>query len=191
MSLRFVLLALLSQEPNTGYGLSRLLRGQLHHLWEVHLQQIYRELGKLDAEGMAEAETVDLPNRPPKKTYTLTEAGRHALDEWLSRAPFPVPKKDDLLVRLYCLDRMPNDAVVRLLEEGRDHYESEARDTRGRLAHVSRTDPAQLGLLLTLEATLSFAEAHAQWCMKALASVQAVGDAEQGPEEPELRKAAG
>ena len=47
MSLRFVLLGLLTSEPNTGYGLGRLLRGEMNHLREASLQQIYTELSWL------------------------------------------------------------------------------------------------------------------------------------------------
>ena len=172
MSLRYVLLALLSKEPNTGYGLARLLQGQLSHLWESRLQQIYSELGKLRAHGLVEAETVILRNRPTKKTYTVMPAGYEALDDWLRLPPSPVRSKNDLLVKLYCLERIPKDLLVRRLEEQRDRYESDLRELSQRLAEVRRAGPAELGHVLTLEAALAQAEGLASWCAKALSRLE-------------------
>ena len=186
MSLRFVLLALLSKEPNTGYGIGRLLHGQLNHLWDARLQQIYSELAKLEAQELMEAESIDLPNRPAKKIYSLTPAGYQALDRWLGQPPGPVSSKNDLLVKLYCLERLPNDVVIRRLEERRDEYEGLARDLRDKLTKARRTDPAELGYLLTLEAALSDAEGQASWCARALSSVHEEGEGPSRPGEPLL-----
>lgn len=184
MSLRSVLLALLSKEPNTGYRLGRLLQKQLNHLWDARLQQIYGELGKLKTEGLVAVESIDLPNRPAKKVYSLTPAGQDALDEWLVQRPAPVACKDDLLVKLYCLERIPNDVIIRRLEERHQDYESEVRELRRKLAQTPRTDPAQLGHLLTLEAALSRAQGQASWCAKALSCLR---EEEQEPSRPEER----
>lgn len=169
MSLQSVLLAILSKEPNTGYGIGRLLRYQLGHIWDARLQQIYGELAKLEARGLVQCESIALQNRPAKKIYSLTPAGEQALDEWLLVRPSLQSNKDELLVRLYCLDRMPKDAIVRRLEERLDNAQQEARRLGQELNTVQRTDPTQLGLLLTLEAALSRAEALSTWCTRAIA----------------------
>jgi DNA-binding PadR family transcriptional regulator len=172
MSLRFALLAMLCKEPNTGYGIGRLLHSQLDHLWDARLQQIYSELAKLEALGLIEAESIDLPNRPAKKIYELTPAGNKALDRWLEQPPAPLSSKNDLLVKLYCLERLPNDVIIRSLEERKAEYEAMTRELRDRLTHGRRTDSDQLGYLLTLEAALSEAEGQAAWCDRAVSIVQ-------------------
>ena len=177
MSLRHVLLALLSKQPNTGYGLGRLLHHELNHCWDARLQQIYTELGKLEAQGLVQAEAVALPNRPAKKTYALTPAGFEALDHWLAQPVALALAKNELLVKLYCLERLARDVVVRRLEEQRDRCEVRAGELRQRLADVTRTDLAELGRRLTLEAALAHAEAEATWCIRALALVEQEGQA--------------
>lgn len=172
MSLRPVLLALLSKEPNTGYGLGRLLRSELSHLWDARLQQIYAELAQLQAEGLVEVQSIDLPNRPAKKLYSLMQSGQRALDEWLVQPPAALSYRDDLLVRLYCLDRMPSDVLARRLEQRYDERSSASASLYQRLAQTPRTDPAQLGRLLTLEAALARTEAEAAWCERALSTVR-------------------
>src|SRR3990172_11360973 len=100
MSLRSVLLVLLSREPNTGYGVGRLLHHEAHHLWDARLQQIYGEFAKLQEEGLVDAQAIAMSNRPAKKVYSLTPAGEEALDEWLARPPPLHAAQDHLLVQL-------------------------------------------------------------------------------------------
>ena len=166
MSLRHVLLTILSKEPNSGYGIGSLLQKELSHIWDARLQQIYGELAKLEADGLLAGESVDLPNRPAKKVYSLTAAGQAELDRWLTDGVVPHTNRDDMLVRLYCMERIPTDALMRRLEEERDAFEAEARELRRRLAYRSSTEPSQLGLLLTLEAACSRAESQAVWCVR-------------------------
>ncbi len=188
MTLRAVLLALLSKEPNTGYGLGRLLRGDLHHLWDARLQQIYVELAKLRKGGFLEVETLDLPNRPPKKVYSLSPAGARALDGWLSDAPRRVAPKDRLLTRLYCLERLPHEVLIRRLEEYRDERRNEVAQLEAQRAQRPRTDPSQLGPLLAVEAALARAECDVAWCDRALATI--AGTAPVTEEQPETSRTA-
>ena len=170
MSLRYTVLALLSEQPNTGYGIGRLLGHQLSHLWGARLQQIYRELSKLEAENFVEAEHVALLNRPAKKIYTVTPAGSKALDKWLNEPPVPLLCKSDMLLKVYCLERLPKDVIVRRLEERQAEYENVVRDLREKLTAARRTD--QLGYQLTLEAALADAKGQASWCAKAVTRIR-------------------
>ena len=161
---------MLNREPNSGYGLGRLLQKDLSHLWGARLQQIYSELSRLDAEGLVVAETFDLANRPAKKVYTLTSAGLSALDAWLLEESARATTKDELMVRVYALDRMPN-AVVRQLEERQRDCENEALALRRKIDDTDPGDPGQLAHRLTLEAALSRTEAQATWCGRAIVTI--------------------
>jgi PadR family transcriptional regulator, regulatory protein AphA len=171
MSLRGVLLALLSKEPNTGYGLGRQLRTELSHLWEARLQQIYVELTKLEAGGLVAVEAVNLPNRPPKKVYSLTVAGERALDEWLAERPLAVPARDERLMRLYCLERMPPELIAQRLEEWEEEWQVEEEVIEAVRSQITPAETKQLGLWLTLEATLARAKSNAAFCERAIATV--------------------
>ena len=179
MSLRSVLLVLLSREPNTGYGVGRLLHHECHHLWDARLQQIYGEFAKLQEEGLVKAEAIAMPNRPAKKVYSLTPAGEEALDDWLARPPALHAAKDDLLVQLSCLERTSTGVIARRLEQRRDDSLAEAASLRELILKTPRTDPDCLGHLLTLEAALARAGAEVTWCEKALATLHE--EAEQQP----------
>jgi PadR family transcriptional regulator AphA len=171
MSLRYVLLAVLNKEPNTGYGIGRLLRTELRHIWQARLQQIYIEIARSESEGMLRAQVTHMPNRPAKKVYSLTPAGTLALDDWLAQPPSVDSSRDDLMVRLYCLPRAPLDLLVRRLEERRDLLEAKARELRRTLESTSG-DPATIGYRLTLDAALAAAEAQITWGERAVSALR-------------------
>ncbi len=198
MSLRYVLLAVLSKEPNTGYGIGRLLRTDLAHIWQARLQQIYSELARAQAAGLVEAEVTFLPNRPAKKVYSLTKAGAAVLDDWLEQPPQVDSSRDDLLAKLYCWPRAAHGRLLHRLEERRDAMETRCRALRRRLeAGITSNDANDLGYLLTLDAALAWAEAQRAWCVRALASLRtgtldglgADGAPLDPPDEPTFRAA--
>ena len=171
MGLRFVLLGLLSKEPNSGYGIARELRRSLSHVWEARLQQIYAELGRALEHGLVDVRSIDLPNRPAKKVYSLTPAGEELLDGWLVTREDTFAAKDDLIVKLYCMERIPRDALLRQLSDRRERFSNDIEQLQPRLVQMPRTDPARLGELLTLEAALARAQAEVSWCERALAII--------------------
>ena len=164
MSLRFVLLALLSKKRTTGYDMGRRLHREFSHIWVARLQQIYVELSKLEAQGLVESESIQPPKRPRQKIYSLTPSGSGALDQWLEEPAAPVSFKNDLLVKLLCMERLPNDFIIARLEERQADFEAMAQSLRDRLTDARRTTPDQLGYLLTLESALSTVEVQASWC---------------------------
>jgi PadR family transcriptional regulator AphA len=173
MSLRSVLLTLLSREPNTGYGVGRLLNREFRHLWDARLQQIYGEFAKLQEEGLVKVEAIAMPNRPAKKVYSLTPAGEEALIDWLAKPPARHAAKDELLIQLSCLERVPPGVATRRVEQRREESLSEVAALRELILKTPRTDPGHLGYLLTLEAALARAGAEVSWCEKALAVLSA------------------
>jgi poly-beta-hydroxybutyrate-responsive repressor len=76
------LLLLLSRGPTHGYELLERLPELLGED-RVDVGNVYRALRALEEEGLVESEwQADLPG-PAKRTYTLTDDGRAALEAWL------------------------------------------------------------------------------------------------------------
>ncbi len=173
MSLRFVLLALLSKKRTTGYDMGRRLHSELSHIWVARLQQIYVELAKLEAQGFVESESIQPPKRPRQKIYSLTPSGIRTLDQWLEEPAAPVSFKNDLLIKLFCMERLPKGFIIARLEERQADFEATAQSLRDKLADAHRTAPNQLGYLLTLEASLSTVEVQAFWCAGKAAELRA------------------
>ena|SRR5438067_527027 len=77
----YALLGLLAREPRSGYELAKELKVPVSFFWYAPHSQIYPELARLEAAGLVTHEKVEQQNRPSKKVYSLTEAGRGKLRE--------------------------------------------------------------------------------------------------------------
>src|SRR5262252_4319228 len=81
MSLRYALLGLLAGEPASGYDLARTFERNLRrYAWHAQHSQIYPELNRLAADGLA---TIVDEGPRGRRTYAITDAGRIELRRWL------------------------------------------------------------------------------------------------------------
>ena len=100
MSLPHAILTALLERPSAGLDLTRRFDRSIGYFWSASHQQIYRELGKLEAEGYIRAIPEDRPSRGQKKSYEVLPAGRAELERWTAAAQDPKPHRDALLLRL-------------------------------------------------------------------------------------------
>jgi len=114
MSLRYALLGLLSSEPMNGYSIKALFNESIGFVWQAELSQIYRELGIIEKEGLVTSSIEQQSDRPSKRMYSITDAGRRAFEGWISEIPekLAMPKRDELMLRLFFGSRA-GDHIVR------------------------------------------------------------------------------
>ena len=79
MALEHALLVALSEQPASGLDLAKRFGRSIGFFWHATHQQIYRVLGRMDADGWVEATEVAQAGRPDKKVYAVTPAGAEAL----------------------------------------------------------------------------------------------------------------
>jgi PadR family transcriptional regulator AphA len=100
MALRHVVLTVLARGHKTGYEITKSFETVYSHFWRASHQQVYRELGRLSAEGRVNAKLVAQEGKPDKKIYSITKRGLEELRQWIV-APTEVPRSQyDLLVKL-------------------------------------------------------------------------------------------
>jgi len=118
MSLAHTILGLLQQEERTGYDLKTSCFDQgIAHVWSADQAQIYRTLDKLVEQGWITCTVEIQHDRPNRKVYNVTEAGIAELIRWL-QCPQPLPTvREPLLVQLFFAARLPNEAIIHLLEQ--------------------------------------------------------------------------
>jgi DNA-binding PadR family transcriptional regulator len=95
-----VILTVLAHRPMTGYEIARSFDRSLSHFWHASHQQIYRELARLNKDGLVVYRSVAQSGKPDKKRYSLTGAGRAALRKWVVTATDQPRPRYDLLVKL-------------------------------------------------------------------------------------------
>src|SRR3954453_16152790 len=80
-----VVLALLAKEASHGYQLRARLQLALGPLAVVlNAGQVYVTLSRLEKADLVASERVGQADRPDRKVYELTSAGRHRVIEWLA-----------------------------------------------------------------------------------------------------------
>ena len=103
MNLQFAILGMLSISPMNGYYLKRIFDHSVNYFWSASLSQIYRELGVLEKKGFVISQIVEQDDRPDKKMYEITPAGRQAFLEWVTHFPevLSTVKRDELSLRIF------------------------------------------------------------------------------------------
>jgi PadR family transcriptional regulator, regulatory protein AphA len=114
----YAVLGLLAVQPWSTYELTRQMDRTLGRVWPRAQSKLYEEPKKLVARGLAEAvdETV---GRRPRTVYSITDAGRRALAEWL-REPGEGPVLEfEQLVKLSFAEHGTRDDALRTIAAAR------------------------------------------------------------------------
>lgn len=100
MALEHALLVSLSERPAAGLDLTRRFQRSIGFFWQAKHQQIYRVLGRMEADGWIVSETVAQHGRPDKRVYRVTPLGCRVLADWLA-TPTPLDThRSELAVKL-------------------------------------------------------------------------------------------
>ena len=115
-------LGFLYQEPMHGYELHRRIsdKAELGRVWRIRQNKLYALLNRLEQEGYVTTEIERQTNRPARKVFHLTGAGRNTFRTWL-RNPVQQGRKLRLefLVKLYFACQLGPEEALALTERQR------------------------------------------------------------------------
>lgn len=120
MSVPHVLLALLNRAPMHGYELKAAFEAELGALWTLNYGQLYPALERLETDGLVAKERVIQDDRPDKKVYSITEAGRAELHRWIEEEGSP-PRlnREEFYFKLLAARGLSQDDLRLLIERQR------------------------------------------------------------------------
>ena len=75
MSLRNAVMAALLDGESSGYDLAKAFDASVANFWICTPQQLYRELDRMETDGLITARTVEQERRPNKRLFSLTTGG--------------------------------------------------------------------------------------------------------------------
>lgn len=132
MSIRYAILGLLAEQPMHGYRLKEVFDRRVSPLWGLTTGQIYQSLAVLERAALVESRGERKGRRPTRRVYSVTEAGKRDLSQWLqSPTTFARPFREEIVIRLMMLGGMQAGGLMQMLERQTD----EAKEL---LAHVMR-----------------------------------------------------
>lgn len=156
-----MILATLREADMHTYELVRLLKERRDdRLVPLQKGTIYHTVARLERDGLLAEVGVDREgNRPERTTYTLLDAGRQAVEDWV-RAELPqIDRQSDFRVALSEAHNLERDEVVALLDQRRVMLEASIAEHRVGLESAAERDtPEQFLVELQRQAALLDAE---------------------------------
>ena len=180
MPLRSAILAALVEGEASGYDLTKDFGTTVANFWSATPQQLYRELDRLERDGLIRAETVQQEHRPTKRVFRLTESGDAEVRRFTRQRPKLSAIRDELLVQVQAVDAGDINAVA-------DAVELRLEAAKHKLARYQRRQAAMLdgqseaeylataervGPYLTLLRGLAFEQENIRWGTKTLAALR-------------------
>ncbi|MER7972897.1 MULTISPECIES: PadR family transcriptional regulator [unclassified Streptomyces] len=172
MALRNAVMAALLDGEASGYDLAKGFAASVANFWMATPQQLYRELERMEADGLVAARVVTQERRPNKRLFSLTDAGLTALRQYLAEAPDKPPAiRDELMVKVQCVDiGDPGPVRAAIVERVERAAVKLARYERmrdrlldGRDEHTYLTGTDRVGPYLTLLGGMALERANLQW----------------------------
>lgn len=171
MSLKHAILVLLENKPGSGYDLMGRFNSGIGHFWRSTHQQVYQELKKLHDEGHVEYEVETQAERPDKKNYRITRAGKRALAEWMAEPLPPLQVRDALLVKLYGGHLAKSADLLAQLDQHIGFYEKALAEYAAMEAQYFSQDKAGQQRLrlpyLTLRRGIRYVQGSLEWLHEA------------------------
>jgi PadR family transcriptional regulator AphA len=173
VSLRYLVLGLIAENPMSGYDIRQFLGNLGWLIGSPSCGSLYPALRRLLQDGLA---TVDIDLRetkPPKKVYSITEAGRSALQDWIDQPTAPGSLKA-FAMTLILANSLSRSGLIAHLEQRR----SDVAAHQARLGGVSGTldGMRDSGQHLALDYALAVASAEKAWLDSTLERVSETDD---------------
>ncbi len=100
MALEHAILVSLSERAASGSDLVRRFDASIGFFWSATHQQIYRVLGRMEGDGWITSAPEAQADRPTKKIYDVTDAGRAELVRWIAEPTAPDAMRNSLSVKM-------------------------------------------------------------------------------------------
>ncbi|MBW4478584.1 MAG: PadR family transcriptional regulator [Tolypothrix brevis GSE-NOS-MK-07-07A] len=173
MALAHAILATLLDCPCSGYDLRKRFEASVGFFWQASFQQIYRELAKLEEQGLVQSQAIAQQGRPDKKMYAITRDGEGFLQEWIQTPCEMPPLRDELLVKIFAGFIVSKETVLMELENHQVQHQERLvvyrQIQQNFYANPENLSEKELFRYLTLRSGIRFETEWLAWCEEAIA----------------------
>jgi DNA-binding PadR family transcriptional regulator len=169
---RHFILGLLMQQPMSGYDIKRFLKNLDWLIGSPSFGSLYPALHALLEDGLVTVETQPRQGKPPKKLYSITEAGQRVFQAWIEQPVALRPSLKPFIRRLILAGNVSEERLDADLKNRRaqvaEHWAAlmEAKE----LSSFS----TELGPNLVLDYGLALASAELEWLDSTLSQLSDV-----------------
>jgi DNA-binding PadR family transcriptional regulator len=180
--LKHGILGLLNYSDMNGYEILETFRHSLNHFWNAQKSQVYRELNSLETSGYIRGTWIEQNGKPDKKMYSITDAGRVELLNWLSE-DLKEKTRIPLLMKTFFLGEKTIDENIEFFNDLKKAYQ---RKYQGFLAADESKEAYGEELKdayrsMFWEFTISYGRRRAkmvvEWCDECISMLEEIKDA--------------
>jgi DNA-binding PadR family transcriptional regulator len=154
------LLGFLHAGPMTGWDLVTTAQIVIGNYWSLTQSQVYRELAAMAVTGLVEAGERGPRDRQP---YQLTDAGRTAFTDWLTREPGAENIRFPLLLTILFGRHLPPETLAGFVRHHRETHAARLRTYEEQRAAADASGAADPYVLATLDFGLAYERAVLEW----------------------------
>ncbi len=184
---RYALLGMLNMSSMSGYEIKNLCDRSISHFWSENYSSIYPLLKKMEAEGAVTMERFQQESRPDKKVYTITDAGRQELKDWLHQLPEIRKLREELLLQVFYGSILNPVELIEKIEHRKTHCENTLNGLNDIEDLIEELDNEhQPGIKseipywkLSLDFGLRFYTAELEWCNAAIQEMKRLAQEDQ------------
>jgi PadR family transcriptional regulator, regulatory protein AphA len=183
----YVILGILSIDPNkSGYDIRKAVEGSVGYFWGESYGQIYPTLKRLAAEGLIIPSGLPSATRKRRQVYSLTDAGRACLRDWLA-VPFQNdPPRNEFLLKLFFGRAAAPSVSIAHVRDCREKNLTMLATLAGLENSVrkqSSQNPFVPYWMLTLNLGIALTRTALKWCDTALATLSSMKADEASSEQ--------
>jgi PadR family transcriptional regulator AphA len=169
ISTRHFILGLLTRQPMSGYDIKLFLKSLTWLIDSPSFGSLYPALHALLEDGLATVKVVPRRDKPPRKIYSITEAGRQVLRDWMEQSVASATSLKAFVIRLILASNLSHAGLIEHLQRRRmqvaDHQLALDQAAQGMDERID------LGERLALDYALSVAGAELAWLDSTLAKL--------------------
>ena len=119
VSIRHLILGLLTQQPMSGYDVKRFLKSLSWLVDSPSFGSIYPILRSLREDGLVTMEEISRQGKSPRKIYSITETGSQVLREWVDQSVTSNTSLKTFVTRLILADSFSHTGLITHLQQRR------------------------------------------------------------------------
>jgi PadR family transcriptional regulator AphA len=169
VSIRHFILGLLNRQSMSGYDIKRFLKSLSWLIDSPSFGSLYPALHTLLENSLVTVEVVSRQDKPPRKIYSITEAGRQMLQEWADQPVAPGASLKTFLMRLILASNLSPSGLIAHLQQR--HTQVASHQLALEQTAAGMDENIDLGERLALDYALAVATAELAWLDSTLAQL--------------------
>ncbi len=179
MPLAHAILGFLEYQPMTGYDLKKYFDQSIAHFWSATQSHIYKALEDLEKDGFVEVKIIPQENKPNRKEYHITHAGRAELHRWIT-TPLPLAMvREAWLIQIFFSHASTNEEIITLLKARENDIQTKLDRLQTETPTLMEENAARVGVerprllwQMTAEYGIAYYKSELKWIETAIKRVR-------------------